>query len=155
MPFGRKLSLCCLSTRLTTLSVHIERRSIIVMLCMAFRTGCQWNALNATGVCTSSSTHRRFQEWRDTGIFERFWLRGCWLACDINGWLPNKSAFSRLKNPTDRAIQGVKHRLLRMRIDCHLLLYLDKGYTGNGYMMSRSLWTTFPTFNHVLKRPRV
>ena len=27
------------------------------------RTGCQWNALNATGICSSSSAHRRFQEW--------------------------------------------------------------------------------------------
>ncbi len=25
------------------------------------RTGCQWNALNAPGICSSSSAHRRFQ----------------------------------------------------------------------------------------------
>ncbi|GHX79451.1 IS5/IS1182 family transposase [Vibrio cholerae] len=38
------------------------------------------------------------------------------MACDIIGWLPNKSAFSGLKkagkNPTDRAKQGVKRSLL-------------------------------------------
>lgn len=37
------------------------------------RTGCQWNALNATGICSSSSAHRRFQEWTEAGVFEAFW----------------------------------------------------------------------------------
>lgn len=37
------------------------------------RTGCQWNALNATDICTSSSAYRRFQELRDAGVFERCW----------------------------------------------------------------------------------
>ena len=26
------------------------------------RTGCQWNALNATGICSSLSAHRRYIE---------------------------------------------------------------------------------------------
>jgi hypothetical protein len=29
---------------------------------LVLRTGMQWNALNATGICSSSSAHRRFQE---------------------------------------------------------------------------------------------
>ena len=40
------------------------------------RTGCQWNALNATGICSSSSAHRRFQEWTEAGVFEAFWQAG-------------------------------------------------------------------------------
>ena len=40
------------------------------------RTGCQWNALNATGICSSSSAHRRFQEWVGSGVFEAFWREG-------------------------------------------------------------------------------
>lgn len=40
------------------------------------RTGCQWNALNATGICSSSSAHRRFQEWTEAGVFEAFWREG-------------------------------------------------------------------------------
>lgn len=35
------------------------------------RTGCQWNALNATGICSSSSAHRWFQEWTRAGVFLR------------------------------------------------------------------------------------
>lgn len=40
------------------------------------RTGCQWNALTATGICTSSTAHRRFQEWRAHGVFEKLWTKG-------------------------------------------------------------------------------
>jgi transposase len=40
------------------------------------RTGCQWNALNATGLCSSSSAHRRFQEWVQAGVFHRLWQLG-------------------------------------------------------------------------------
>ncbi len=40
------------------------------------RTGCQWNALNATGICTSSSAHRRFQEWSEAGVFSQLWTIG-------------------------------------------------------------------------------
>jgi transposase len=31
---------------------------------LVLRTGMQWNALNVSGVCSSSSAHRRFQEGR-------------------------------------------------------------------------------------------
>ncbi len=35
------------------------------------RTGAQWNSLNATGLCSSSRAHRRFQEWQAAGVFEQ------------------------------------------------------------------------------------
>lgn len=34
------------------------------------------NALNGTGICSSSSAHRRSQEWGDAGVFEKFWMQG-------------------------------------------------------------------------------
>lgn len=40
------------------------------------KTGCQWNALNATGICSSSSAHRRFQAWTKAGVFLKLWQRG-------------------------------------------------------------------------------
>jgi transposase len=40
------------------------------------RTGCQWNALNATGLCSSSAAHRRFQEWAAAGVFLALWQHG-------------------------------------------------------------------------------
>ena len=54
----------------------------------ALRTGCQWNALNATGICSSSSAHRWFQEWTQAGVFLKLWKMGL-LAYDRRkklGW---------------------------------------------------------------------
>lgn len=40
------------------------------------RAGCQWNALDVTGICTRSSAYRRFREWTDAGVFEALWRTG-------------------------------------------------------------------------------
>ena len=40
------------------------------------RTGCQWGALSATGICSKSSAHRRFTEWVEAGVFHEFWRLG-------------------------------------------------------------------------------
>ena len=40
------------------------------------RTGCQWNALNETGICSSSTAHLRFQQWTVAGVFQRLWAMG-------------------------------------------------------------------------------
>jgi putative transposase len=37
------------------------------------RTGCQWEALNATGICPHSTAHDRFQEWVAAGTWEKLW----------------------------------------------------------------------------------
>lgn len=61
------------------LGVHrkrVDNRAAMDAIFFELRTGCRWNALNATGKCSSSSAHRRFQEWREAGVFERFWQNG-------------------------------------------------------------------------------
>ena len=40
------------------------------------RTGCQWAALGASGICKKSSAHRRFMEWTEAGVFATFWRQG-------------------------------------------------------------------------------
>src|SRR5262245_25841987 len=40
------------------------------------RTGGQWNALNATGIGSRSSAHRRFQEWVEADVFVALWEKG-------------------------------------------------------------------------------
>ena len=40
------------------------------------RTGCHWNALNATGICPSSTAHDRFQQWEQAGVFRKLWQAG-------------------------------------------------------------------------------
>ena len=43
---------------------------------LVLRTGMQWNALAATGICNSSTAHRRFQEWERAGVFREIWRAG-------------------------------------------------------------------------------
>lgn len=55
---------------------RVADRSAMDAIVFVLRTGCQWNALNATGICSSSSAHRRFIEWTEAGVFWEFWQRG-------------------------------------------------------------------------------
>jgi len=73
---------------------RVDDRRAMDAIFFRLRTGCQWNALNATGICSSSSAHRRFQEWTAAGVFRELWRRGLteydglkgidwsWLAAD-------------------------------------------------------------------------
>lgn len=40
------------------------------------RTGCQWQALDATELCAHSTAHDRFGEWVAAGVFLRLWQAG-------------------------------------------------------------------------------
>ena len=55
---------------------RVKDRKAMDAIFFVLRTGCQWNALNATGICSSSSAHRRFQEWRAAGVFQKLWAMG-------------------------------------------------------------------------------
>lgn len=54
----------------------VPNRDTMNGIFFVLRTGCQWNALNETGICTSSSAHRRFQEWTKAGVFKKLWANG-------------------------------------------------------------------------------
>ena len=49
------------------------------------RTGCQWEALDATNICKHSAAHRRFQEWTQAGVFEQFWIAGLLCYEELEG----------------------------------------------------------------------
>ena len=73
---------------------RVPDRAAMDAIFFVLRTGCPWNALNATGICSSSSAHRRFLEWTAAGVFQEFWRQGllaydalagidwAWLALD-------------------------------------------------------------------------
>ena len=73
---------------------RVPDRDAMDAILLVFRTGMQWNALSATGICSSSSAHRRFQEWVEAGVFHEIWRQGlvdydtvvgidwAWLAAD-------------------------------------------------------------------------
>lgn len=51
-------------------------REVLDAILFVLRTGCQWNALNATGLCPSSTAHDRFQKWEQAGVFLKLWRQG-------------------------------------------------------------------------------
>jgi transposase len=75
-----------------------DRRAMDAIF-FVLRTGCQWNALNATGICSSSSAHRRFQEWVAAGVFRRVWAQGLAAYDELVGidwdWLSMDGAMTK------------------------------------------------------------
>ena len=63
------------------------------------RTGCQWNALDATGICPSSTAHDRFQEWVEAGMFLNLWKAGLLEYDELKGidwtWLSMDGAMTK------------------------------------------------------------
>ena len=55
---------------------RVPDRTAMDAIFFVLRTGMQWNALNVTGICSSSSAHRRFQEWAAAGVFLELWKQG-------------------------------------------------------------------------------
>jgi transposase len=55
---------------------RVDDRQAMEAIFFVFRTGCQWKALHETGLCSSSSAHRRFQEWTEAGVFLTLWKMG-------------------------------------------------------------------------------
>jgi transposase len=78
---------------------RVDDRAAMTAILFVLRTGCQWNALNATGICSSSSAHRRFIEWVEAGVFERFWREGLLAYDELEGidwsWLSMDGAMTK------------------------------------------------------------
>lgn len=52
---------------------RVPDRSAMDAILFLLRTGCQWSALEATGLCHPSSAYRRFREWTEAGVFLEMW----------------------------------------------------------------------------------
>lgn len=87
---------------------RVDDRRAMDAIFFRLRTGCQWNALSATGLCSSSSAHRRFQEWCAAGVFLELWRRGLTQYEALKGidwtWLAADGAM------TKAPLGGEKHR---------------------------------------------
>ena len=77
----------------------VSARDAMNAILFVLRTGCQWNALNATGICTSSSAHRWFQTWLEAGVFLHFWKQGLVQYDELKGidwtWLSMDGAMTK------------------------------------------------------------
>lgn len=97
---------------------RVPDRDAMNAILLVLRTGMQWNALNATAICHSSSAHRRFQEWTEAGVFAELWRQGLLKLDELDGidwtWLALDGAQGKAPlggdetgpNPTDRAKGG-------------------------------------------------
>lgn len=55
---------------------RVPDRDAMNAILFVLRTGCQWNALDATGICSCGSAYRRFREWEAAGVFLAIWREG-------------------------------------------------------------------------------
>ncbi len=63
---------------------RVPDRDAMNAIFMVLRTGMQWNA---TGICSSSSSgHRRFQEWEAAGVFHELWRKGLLAYDEVVGF---------------------------------------------------------------------
>src|SRR5919206_2692148 len=91
---------------------RVADRAAMDAIFFVLRTGCQWNALSATGLCPSSTAHDRFEAWVKGGFFERFWQAGLAEYNAFNGmdwrWLSMEGAMSKapLAGEKNRAQPG-------------------------------------------------
>ncbi len=96
----------------------VPKRRVMDAILLVLRTGMQWNALDVTGVCNSSTAHRRFQQWEAAGVFQEIWRQGLldydeqvgidweWLAADGAMTKAPLGGEKTGPNPTDRAKKG-------------------------------------------------
>ena len=103
---------------------RVADRKAMDAISFVLRTGCRWGALDATGICSHSSAHRRFREWTSTGVFVNLWAQGLQEYDELKGldreWLAMDGAMTKAplggertgKNPTDRGKLGTKRGLL-------------------------------------------
>jgi putative transposase len=63
------------------------------------RTGCQWKALDDTGICPGSTAHDRFQEWVKAGVFLSLWQAGVEQFDELKGidweWMSMDGAMTK------------------------------------------------------------
>src|SRR5919107_2722324 len=64
---------------------RVPNRAVLAAIIFVLRTGCQWKALDATGLSSGSTAHRRFQEWVRAGLFFRLWRGGARRPAEVDG----------------------------------------------------------------------
>ena len=78
---------------------RMDDRKIMDAIFFVLRTGCQWQALDYTNICKHSVAHKRFQEWTEAGVFEKFLEKGLIMYDEVKGidwkWLSLDGAMTK------------------------------------------------------------
>lgn len=138
----------------------VPARTAMNAILFVLRTGCQWNALNRTDLCSSATAHRWFQTWTQAGVFLRLWKNGLLNYDELKGieweWLSMDGAMSKAPlggdqtgpNPTDRAKDGSKRSLLTEGTGVPVGLAIA-GANRNDFKMARETIQSIP-----IRRPK-
>jgi putative transposase len=131
---------------------RVPNRAVLAAIIFVLRTGCQWKALDATGLGSGSTAHRRFQEWVRAGLFFRLWRVAARRYDEVHGidwrWLAvdgclTKAPLSRSevvgRNPTDRGKQGVKRSLLVDAMGLPLALVVGPANRNDHRLLAETL----------------
>src|SRR5438067_432330 len=93
---------------------RVPDRDAMNAILLVLRTGMQWNALAATGICSCSSAYRRFREWTEAGVFLEFWRRGLLAYDDQVGieweWLALDGGVAPLREETLFDVSSAQRR---------------------------------------------
>jgi putative transposase len=134
---------------------RVEDRRAMDAIFFVLRTGCQWNALQDTGLCSSRAAHRRFQEWAAAGVFLAFWAQGLAVYEALQGidweWLAMDGAMTKAplggkkvgKHPTDRGKLGTKRSVLTDGGGVPIGLAVE-GANRNDFRMVQETLTSIP-----------
>ena len=133
---------------------RVDDRNAMGAIFCVLRTGCQWNALKETGLCSSSSAHRRFQEWTAAGVFLALWTSSLMAYEALKGidweWLAMDGVMTKAplggekvgKNPTDCGKLGTKRSVLT---DGGVPIGLAvEGANRNDFQMARAPLASIP-----------
>jgi putative transposase len=92
---------------------RVPDRVCLNAIFFVLRTGCQWNALNATGLCPSSTAHDRLQRWVKAGVFLELWKAGLLQYDEVQGinwsWLSLDGAMTKAP-PSGEKMRTQSHR---------------------------------------------
>jgi putative transposase len=74
------------------------------------KTGCQWNSIPPE-MCSSTTAHRRFQEWESEGLFKDLWELGLLTYDELEGidWEWQAVDGAMTKAPLGGAASGANH----------------------------------------------
>ena len=112
---------------------RVPDRDAMNAIFFVLKTGCQWNALNKTGICSSSASHRRFQEWQKKGVMKtpRSKLRGIRRAAadfyEVVDILSPSLVLWRIGKPHTR----YAHIMTLTDVDTHLSILYRSRAAGN------------------------
>lgn len=97
-----------------------DPRRVFAAIVFVWRTGCQWRALDVTGLCAGSTAHRWFQRWVQAKVFRRLWRAQVqryeevggldWSFVSVDGCMTKAPLGGEAvgPNPTDRGKIGTK-----------------------------------------------